>query len=195
MSTTGHANRTRDGKGRFRRGLANAERDGRAARLASQGWTYEAIAGELGYSDKGAAWRAVQNVLVETARAQGTEELRVQQLAELAELRRVMWRTVEDPPPLVDRMGRIVVDDDGVQVPDEQARAAAAMVVIRAGERAARLRGLDAPRRSVTANLSLADLEAHLRVLRAELGWPVDGSGDPEPAQARRMLTGTAEAV
>ena len=49
----------------------------------------------LGYSDKGAAWRAVQNVLVETARAQRTEELRVQQLAELAELRRVMWRTVE----------------------------------------------------------------------------------------------------
>ena len=191
MSTPGHVNRTRDGRGRFRRDVAHAERDGRAARLAAQGWTYEAIAAECGFNDKGAAWRAVQNVLVETARAQGTEELRVQQLAELAELRRIMWRTVESPPPLVDRLGRIVTDGDGRQVPDEQARAAAAAVVIRASERAARLRGLDAARKSVTASFSLADLESHAAALRAELGWPADGSGDPEPAQIRRMLTGS----
>ena len=56
-------------------------------------------------------------------------------------------------------MGRIVVDDDGNQVLDEQARVAAGMVIIRAGERAARLPGLDAPWRSVSASFSLADLQ------------------------------------
>jgi hypothetical protein len=180
---------TRDGHGRFRRQPANVERDARAARLAAQGWTYEAIATELDYTDRGAAWKAVQRVLIETARAQGTEELRVQQLAELAELRRTMWRTVDMPPPLVDKVGRIVRDDDGAVVPDEQARASAAMVIIRAGERAARLRGLDAPRRSVTASFSLADIQAQTEILRQELGLAANG----EPP--RVVLPGTAEAV
>ncbi len=43
---------SRNGKGRFTRDLAHAERDGRACLLISQGHTYEEVARELGYTDK-----------------------------------------------------------------------------------------------------------------------------------------------
>jgi hypothetical protein len=79
-------------------------------------------------------------VLAETARETGTELLREQQLAEMNELRRVMWDRVNHPPPAVDRLGRIVVDAEGNEVPDVQAQAAAAATIIRAAERISRLR-------------------------------------------------------
>ena len=189
MTTPDASNVPRGGRGRFRRQPANVERDARACRLAAQGWTYEQIAGELGYADRGTAWRAVQRVMIETARAQGTEELRVQQLAELAELRKAMWRTVDSPPPLVDKLGRPVHDDSGEVVPDEQARAAAAQVIIRAGERAARLRGLDAARRTVGVTFTLADVEGRLVELRRELGLD-DDAGAP-----RAVLPGAVESA
>jgi hypothetical protein len=53
------------------------------------------------------------------------------------------------------RPRRVVHDDDGHVVRDEQARAPAAQVIIRAGERIARLRGLDAPRKSVSASFHI----------------------------------------
>jgi hypothetical protein len=65
-------NRPRGGGGRFRRSLETAHRDQRAARLASQGWHYEDIARELGYANRGAAHKAVQRCLHETAMADGT---------------------------------------------------------------------------------------------------------------------------
>ena len=76
-------NRTRNGNGSYRRDLEHVERDAEACRLASMGWSYSKIAAELGYADKGAAYRGVQKVLVETARSHGTETLRQQQLTGL----------------------------------------------------------------------------------------------------------------
>lgn len=200
MPTPDPANaRTRDGHGRFRREVASVERDARACKLISQGWTYEAVAVECGYSDRGTAYRAVQWVLVETARAHGTEDLREMQINELSELRRVMWGVVNDPPPLTDRLGRIVRDGDGedaVTVPDVQAQAAAAQVILRCAERLARLKGMDAPRRSITFT---ADMDAARGAeLRAQLGIPADVD-EAElfrllSAPGRRVLPGAAEA-
>jgi len=140
---------SRNGKGRFTRDLAHAERDGRACLLISQGHTYEEVARELGYTDKGACWRAVQATLAETAAASGAAVLREQQLRELAELRRKMWQIIENSPPLVDRLGRPVTDgEDGDPVPDAHAQVEAAAAIIRANDRIAKLRG---PQRSIPA--------------------------------------------
>lgn len=79
-STHCRVNPTRNGNGSYRRDLEHVERDAEACRLASMGWPYFKIAVTLGYADKGAAWRGVQKVLVETARSHGTETLRQQQL-------------------------------------------------------------------------------------------------------------------
>lgn len=199
MTTPSRANATRDGKGRFRRDLDHVQRDARAAELVlSEGWTYDAAAAELGYADRGACWKAVQTILIETARGTRTEELRLRQLAELEALKQAMWQTVLAPPPLPDRVGRIIHDDDGDVVRDEQARAAAAQVIIRAGERIARLRGLDAPRKSVTATLDipLADLQATTQQMReeyaAQLGVTLD---ELDVLEARQQIARAQEVL
>lgn len=79
------------------------------------------------------------------------------------ELRRVMWDRVNNPPPAVNRFRRIVVGSDGEPVPDVQAQAAA--TIIRAAERIARLRGLNAPRQSVSVNPG--DIEALIDMARS----------------------------
>ncbi len=173
-------NPTRNGNGTYRRDLEHVERDAEACRLASMGWSYSKIAAELGYADKGAAYRGVQKVLVETARTQGTEMLRQQQLAEMTELRRRMWDRVENPPPVVDRVGRVVKDENGTPVPDVQAQAAAAAVILRAAERVARLRGLDAARKTASLNMNVADVSAVIKMAQGELARIEDERGDDE---------------
>jgi hypothetical protein len=145
---------SRNSRGKFTRDLDHAERDGRACLLVSQGWTYDAVARELGYNDRGHVWRAVQAALVETASASGAAVLREQQLVEMAELKRRMWEIVNDPPAVVDRLGRPVKDEDGVLVRDAHAQVEAAAAIIRANDRISRLRGLDAPKRSVSASVN-----------------------------------------
>ena len=144
------------------------------------GWTYDRIAAELGYADRGAAWKAIQRVLVETARTTGTETLRQQMLAEVAELPRVAWEDVTHPQPLVDRMGRVVRDEDGEPIADLQQKAASMQVILRALERLAKLRGLDAPKRSVSASMNVADIDAVVKMAREELARIENEHGEDE---------------
>jgi len=141
----------RNGHGRYIRAIQTIDRDRRAAELVTQGWTYEQAAKELGYSDRGDTWRAVQKIRQEAARLDGTsEEIRRQQLAELTELRRRIWDQLNNPLPAIDRLGRIVLDGNGNPVPDAQALTAAGTLLVRVNERIARIRGTDAPRRAIT---------------------------------------------
>lgn len=167
---TGHAAPSRDGRGKFRRDLAHVERDAQAAALYESGRSYQQVADEMGYPGKGEAWRAIQRVMREAAQGTKTEDLRLRQLAELEALAQEMWRTVLDPPPAYDRLGHVVHDDDGRVVVDEMARQGAVDRIIRVYERIGRLRGLDAPKRSVTATFDIpqADLEAHVAQMRNE---------------------------
>ena len=190
-STHSRVNPTRNGNGSYRRDLEHVERDAEACRLASMGWSYSKIAAELGYADKGAAYRGVQKVLVETARTQGTETLRQQQLAEMTELRRRMWEAVDSPPPAVDRLGRIVKDDDGNPVPDIQAQAAAAAVILRAAERISRLRGLDAARKTAALNMNVADVGALLKMAEDEVERM--GKERAEDSRQARLIAATVE--
>jgi hypothetical protein len=181
----------RGGDGRFLRTLETTERDAKACRLAAQGWTLDAIAAELGYAAKGNVSRAIHALLIETANAAGAGELRLKQLREMAELRRSMWAVVDDPPPLVDRQGRIVIDGaTGERIPDIQAQVGAAAVIIRAAEREAKLTGADAPRRTEVLSLDLIQAEIlRLRTEHPDLAATVDrergqlvaGEVDTEP--------------
>jgi hypothetical protein len=183
----------RNGRGGFVRTLDNAARDGEACRLHAQGWTIREISEHLGYGSPGNAHRGIQRALAEAASLHGARELREVQIAELSELRRKMWALVNDPPPLVDKLGRVVKDDDGNPVPDAAAVVNAASVIIRAADRLARLTGIDSPRRSVSTvvDIPIADLQAATEVLRVQFGLP---AGDGAEA-SRPMLSGTAEAV
>jgi hypothetical protein len=153
VTTSSADNLPRDDRGKWKRQLANVERDAEAARLAAQGWSYSRIAQHLGYSDKGDAWRGSRRALAELAQAHGADELRQQQITSNKELRARMWAILDSPPPLTDRVGRVVHDDDGRVVPDTQALIGAATTILKADERLGRLVGLDAPRRSVTMSI------------------------------------------
>ena len=159
----------RGANGKFRRDLAHVERDAEACRLASMGWSYQRISDHLGMAGKAHAWQAVQRTLVETARREGAETLRQQMLAEAAELRRQMWEHIEDPQPLVDRVGRIVRDENGVPVVDVQAKAAAATIILRTMDRVAKLKGLDAIKKTASLNLNHADINAIIRLAQDEI--------------------------
>jgi len=63
--------RARGRDGRFARSVEVAERDSKAALLYAQGFTYEQIAVELGYSDRGTAWRAVRRACLAAAATGG----------------------------------------------------------------------------------------------------------------------------
>jgi len=128
-----------------------ARRRGRPA--GEHGWSYDRIAAELGYAGRGDAWRGSRRALAELAQAHGADELRQQQITSNKELRARMWAILDSPPPLTDRVGRVVHDDDGNVVPDTQALIGAATTILKADERLGRLVGLDAPRRSVTISI------------------------------------------
>ncbi|HVB43193.1 MAG TPA: hypothetical protein VNF47_10870 [Streptosporangiaceae bacterium] len=187
MTITAVENRPRGGKGRFTRQVESAERDGEACRLRAQGWGYREISEHLGYGSPGNAHRGVQRALAETASLHGARELRELLVVELSELRRRMWDLIRSPPPAFDRLGRIVTREDGTEVPDVVAVTNAGSVLIRAVDRLARLTGADAPRRSVSilADVSIADLQAHLEMLRDELGL------QPDEAPPRGAIAGT----
>ena len=183
VPTRGGSSVSRHGNGRFSRDLEHVTRDARACLLSSQGWSHSQIQQELGYASRGDVSKAIKKVLAETAREHGTEALREQQLTAMSAASKAMWERIENPPPLVDRVGRIVRDDDGNPVPDVQAQAAAVAQVVKIAERVSRLRGLDAPRRAVVANMNLTDIEGTIELAKAEL----DRMGQQRAEDDRRV--------
>lgn len=82
--------RPRAGNGRFTRAITTAERDGEAARLKAEGWTYKEIAEQLGYASKGSACRAVQRAL-KAAVVPAAGALRLREFARLE----LLWESLE----------------------------------------------------------------------------------------------------
>ena len=177
---------SRHGNGRFSRDLEHVTRDARACLLSSQGWSHSQIQRELGYSSRGDVSNAIRKVLAETAREHGTEALREQQLTAMSAASKAMWERIENPPPLVDRLGRIVRDENGATVPDVQAQAAAVAQIVKIAERVSRLRGLDAPRRTVSASMDLTDIEGTIELAKAALARMGEQRG--EDARRVRMI-------
>jgi hypothetical protein len=177
--------------------MHNVSRDVKAATLEAEGWTYAAIAAELGYADKATAKRACDTVKDELRRDERWASARQARLLELDELRAALWQVVKDPPPLVDRLGRVVHDDDGQVVPDVTAMTNAAGAIIRASERTSRLQGLDAPRKTqmsvdaIIRSIPEGDLKAYVDQQPAELEVKVERELDSwhqRPIAERRQF-------
>lgn len=157
--------RTRDGRGRAIRTLAQAELDTAAARLRGEGMSYQAIAERLGCS-KATAHDRVQRALAAVP-VEDVEALRKVERARLDEqyvvARREMLRD-----HLVVQAGKIVKDDDGVPLVDHGAKLSALDRMLRIAERRARLEGLDQQVDKVEV-ISVDALDAEIARLAAEL--------------------------
>lgn len=139
-----HQHDVRGGKGKWIRTVKTAERDAEAARLRAQGWSYQRIADELGWADKGTAHRAVQRVLQETVQDAG-EDLRVMERERLDRLSEAAWTVLERQHITVSN-GKII-HLDGEPLPDDGPVLQAIDRLLRISESRRKLEGLDAPSR------------------------------------------------
>lgn len=140
--------RVRGGNGRYVRSADTAERDAAAARLRTQGKTYDAIATALGFANKAAAREGVLRALAEIV-TEPAKELRALELDRLDAALDVAIRIMSEQH-LAHSGGKLierVVDGQVVQVLDNGPVLAAIDRVVKIGESRRKLLGLDAPTR------------------------------------------------
>lgn len=180
MATPGNT-RPHDRTGRFIRSIDTVERDAEACRLRANGHTYQHIAEQLGYSNKGDAHHAVQRALKATV-AEPAEDVRRMELARLdAELERLnaleqAARTVLERDHITVSHGRIIKDDTGTPIPDTAPILAAIDRLVRIedarrrnGERRAKLLGLDAPTKVDATVTEITQQDIELQEMIAEI--------------------------
>lgn len=138
----GNPDHARNGAGRYVATPAAAERAAQAADLRAQGWTYQRIADELGYSNKSAALGAVRKALAAIGKERAEK---------LYELERERLETVyEEVLAILERdhvmvsHGRIIKDDDGTPLLDYGIKLQAVDRLLRTRESFRKLTGLDA---------------------------------------------------
>lgn len=158
----------RNGNGTFDYDISSVQRDAQAARLKSEGKTYQQIADELGYADRGNAWRGVQRARRAVLR-EPAEELIAVEAARLDELYVQALDILEREHVMVSH-GKIVVDaSTGEPLLDDGPRLAALRELRQIRESYRKLHGLNAPQRtettlsgavSLSELLALADTEA-----------------------------------
>ena len=169
-TTTGARNeRPRDGRGKFAPTLETAERDSKACRMVEQGYRYDEIAKELGFSDRGAAHRAVERALILT-RQEAADDVRKIHLARLQE----MYRTAREimlKNHIAVQNGKVVYLDaiDGTRTPvaDDLPKLAAIDRMLRVLEREAKLLGLDAAKQ--VEIITLDAVQAEIREIEARM--------------------------
>ena len=155
---------SRDGRGKWRRGVESVERDAEACRLYTAGKTYRDIAEILGYGDKSHAHKAIQRVLLETMQ-EPADELRAREVARAEEIY-VMARNIALRDHYAHSHGRVVYLDDGIPLLDDMPKLSAMDRMLKSMERIAKYRGLDSPVKF--ENLSLEAVQAEIARLEAE---------------------------
>ena len=108
--------RPRNGRGKWVTSLTTIERDRQAAELAVQGLSYDAIAAELGMTDRSVAYKAVRRArLTAAAEDPSTTERRQAQLEELRDHKGTRPRPAPKPDPgrIPNRQGRDQRSDRG----------------------------------------------------------------------------------
>lgn len=181
-SDQGHPEKPRNGRGRYTRSPATAERDAEAARMRANGSTYDQIATALGFSTRTNARRAIQRALAATVR-EPADELRQLELVRLDALW-VEATKVMTAEHLTVNHGK-VVEVDGVPLKDDGPVLSAIDRLLKIMERRAKLVGLDAPAKVQV--MSLDAIDAEIEQLSAELGRTeapeapaVEGAQTPE---------------
>ena len=151
--------RLRNGKGRYDRSIETVRRDATAAELRADGLTYQQIADQLGMSDRGEAWRAVQKAKADVAR-EPVAKLIQTEAAQLDSLYVAALEVLERDHVMVSH-GRIVKGDDGQPLLDDGPKLAAVRELRALRESYRRLFGVDAPSRvSVDAQQLGAEISA-----------------------------------
>lgn len=151
--------RLRNGKGRFDRSIHTVERDAAAADLRANNKTYKEIAAELGFCDKGEAWRAVQRAKQDVARVP-VAKLIQREAEQLDELYVAALEVLERDHVMVSH-GRIVKGDDDQPLLDDGPKLAAIRELRALRESYRKLFGTDAPSRvSVDAQQIGAEISA-----------------------------------
>ncbi|MFI8448236.1 hypothetical protein [Streptomyces erythrochromogenes] len=149
-----------DGRGRFTATLNAAEKAAEAARLRSRGLTYQQIADEVGYTNKGTAYEAVQRVLKEAVTEAG-EEVKAVELERLDMMWQAALKVMEARHWTVSQ-GK-VVSLNNAPLPDDGPVLQAIDRLLRIQERRAKLLGLDtATRVSIDAENLGAEIGALL---------------------------------
>lgn len=159
--------RPRQRNGKLARNPDTAERDAKAAKLRARGLEYADIAREMGYTDKSAAYKAVQRCLRDTLTEPG-DELRKLELDRLDAMQRAVQAILDREhvsisqgrvvrrrgEPKFDEHGDPVLDAKGQpeyewnDVLDDGPALAAVDRLLKIQERRARLLGLDTPTKS-----------------------------------------------
>ena len=132
----------RDGHGRFSDSPETANRDAKAATLRAQGRTFQQIATELGYSDRGDAWRGVQRARASVLQGPAEELIRTE-AAQLDILYTEALEVLERDHVMVSH-GRIICDDNGDPILDDGPKLAAIRELRTLRESYRKLFGLDA---------------------------------------------------
>lgn len=153
----------RDGKGRWRKGVESLERDAEACRMYVGGKTYQQIADELGYGGRQNAQRAVQKILMETAK-QPADELRALLRARQEEIY-VMAREIALKDHYAHGNGKLVYKD-GEPLIDDGPKLNAMDRMGRATAEVSKLVGAYSPQKF--ENLSLEAVQAEIARLEAE---------------------------
>ncbi|MEV8402593.1 hypothetical protein [Streptomyces niveus] len=156
MATDGQP---RDGHNRFTRTLEGAQKDARAAELRGKGWTYQRIADELGWANKGDAHHAVKRVLDATLREAG-DSLRELERARLDRLSAAAWEVLDRQHVTVNN-GQII-RLGGEPLLDDAPALQAIDRLLRISESRRKLDGLDAPSRVSVDAQQLGDEIANL---------------------------------
>lgn len=190
------ATRTRDGSGRFKRTIGTVQRDFDAAELHAKGWSFERIAGELGFASRGHAHDAVTRALRDTP-YDGAEDdkrldlLRIDRLIEQAWEIMLREHVTVSHGKIMTRQVGVETDEDGIERLDMDGKtipvhadilddgpALAAIREIRSlVKRRGEIIGYDAPAKSrvevITQDVftaALADLEAKVAANDADRG-------------------------
>jgi hypothetical protein len=150
----------RSNRGQFIRTTTSAERDADAARLRDTGMGYKEIAEQLGYCDKGQAWRGVQRTLTEIVR-EPAEKLRQTEANRLDDLYVDALNILERDHVMVSH-GKIVYGEDGRALLDDGPKIAAIRELRQIRESYRKLFGADAAKQIDIALEQRIDLDAQL---------------------------------
>lgn len=107
---------TRGGDGKYVRSSETAARDARAATLRDQGWTYQQIADELGFTQRRSARDAVRRAISEVIQGPA-EQLLNSHMERLETIFARCMEIAEEDHVLVSH-GRVITDADGNPLPD-----------------------------------------------------------------------------
>lgn len=166
---------------------SNAARDAEALAYRAQGWTFDRIAGQMGYANRSGAQKAVERALAASVR-ETSDEAKTLILADLYEAKREAWEVLRRRHPMVSN-GRVVrrfvgierdedgierLDPDGKTIPvfedveDDGPVLAAIDRITRIDAEIAKILGAYAPVKSEI--ITLDAIESEIRALEAEVG-------------------------